>query len=88
MVVNVPSWAYDFCFYYLAVAAVVTIFSLYTIVTLLTLPSIVHKVLPTGTVVLNIIIATVVSVLLTMMQFWICRSALKPAGKEKFAVAC
>lgn len=89
MVVTVPSWAYDFCYYYLAVAAVVTIFSLYTIVTLLTLPSIVHKVLPTGTVVFNILIATTVSVLLTMMQFWICRSALKPAaGKESFAVAC
>jgi hypothetical protein len=88
MIVTVPSWAYDFCYYYLAVAAVVTVFSLYTIVRLVFLPSIVHKVVPTTEIVINLVIATVVSVLLTMMQFWICRSALKPSKVEKFAVTC
>jgi hypothetical protein len=88
MIVNVPSWAYDFCYYYLAVAAVVTVFSLYTLVRLTFLPSIVHKVVPTAEIVINLVIATAVTVLLTMMQFWICRSALKPSKVEKFAVTC
>jgi hypothetical protein len=88
MIVNVPSWAYDFCYYYLAVAAVVTIFTLYTLVRLVFLPSIVHKVVPTAEIVINLVIATAVTVLLTMMQFWICRSALKPSKVEKFAVTC
>jgi len=89
MVVNVPSWAYDFCYYYLAVAAAITVLSLYNLVQLVFLPSVVHKVVPTTTIVINLVIATAVTVLLTMMQFWICRSALKPSsGKESFAVTC
>jgi hypothetical protein len=87
MIITVPSWAYDFCFYYVAVAAVVTVFSLYTIVKTVMLPAPLLKEVGGLGIVLNIVLATVVSVLLTMMQFWICRGALKPV-KESFAVTC
>ena len=90
MIVPVPSWAYDFCYYYLALAALIVVFSVYSIVQLIFLPAIVQKVLPTGVIAINLAISATVTVLLTMMQFWICRSALKPspAVLEKFAVAC
>lgn len=87
MIITVPSWAYDFCFYYVAVAAVVTIFSLYTIVRVLLFPTPLMKEIGGLGIVLNIVLATGVSVLLTMMQFWICRGALKPTT-ESFAVTC
>ena len=87
LIITVPSWAYDFCFYYVAVAAVVTIYSLYTIVQQLMLPVAIQKAAGTFGTVLNIILATGVSVLLTLMQFWICRGALKPTT-ESFAVTC
>jgi len=87
MIVAVPSWAYDFCFYYLAVAAVVTVFSLYNIVQVLLLPSPLQKAAGALSIIINLIIATAVTVLLVLMQFWICRGALKPT-KEAFAVAC
>jgi len=87
LVVNVPSWAYDFCYYYLAVAAVVVVFSLYTLVRLFMLPSVVLKVIPVTSVALSLLLSGAVTVLLTLMQFWVCRSALKPR-REAFAVAC
>ena len=89
LVVKVPSWAYDFCFYYLAVAAVVVVYSLYTLVQLFLLPSAVQKVVPMTALVVALLLSSMVSVLLTMMQFWVCRSALNPRNmKEMFAVAC
>ena len=88
MIVTVPSWAYDFCYYYLAVAAVVTVFTIYTLVRLAFLPSIVHKVVPTTEIVINLVVSAVITLLLMTMQFWICRSALKPSKVEKFAVTC
>jgi len=89
MLIQVPSWAYDFCYYYLAVAAVIAVFSVYTIAKLFMLPSLVKKVIPTTMVALSLLLSGGVSIILTMMQFWICRSALAPrVMKEKFAVAC
>jgi hypothetical protein len=87
MVVQVPAWAYDFCYYYLAVAAVVVVYSLYSLVQLLTLPSLVKKVVPVTAIAISLILSGAVTVLLTMMQFWVCRSALAPR-MEKFAVTC
>jgi len=89
MLVQIPSWAYDFCYYYLAVAAVVVVFSLYSLVKLLMLPSLVKKIVPTTMVALSLLLSGGVTVLLTMMQFWVCRGALAPrTTKEKFAVTC
>ena len=87
MVVQVPSWAYDFCYYYLAVAAVVVVYSLYSLVQLFSLPYLVKKIVPVTSIGIALIISSVVTVLLTMMQFWVCRSALRPTT-EKFAVRC
>ncbi len=87
MVVKVPSWAYDFCYYYLAVAAIIAVYSLWALVKLFTLPGIVKRFVPVTTMALALILSGAVSVILTMMQFWVCRSALKPTA-EKFAVKC
>jgi hypothetical protein len=82
-----PAWAYDFCYYYMAMAAVVVIYSIWALVQLFSIPSIVKRMVPVTSVALAIILSGAVSVVLTMMNFWICRGALKPAT-EKFAVAC
>jgi len=87
MIITVPSWAYDFCFYYVAVAAVIAVFTVYNIVQVLVLPSPLQKAVGALSIVLNLIVATAVSILLVLMQFWICRGALKPT-KEAFAVTC
>ena len=87
LVVKVPAWAYDFCYYYLAVAAVVVVYSLFTLGRLVMLPSLVKKAVPVTAVAVSLILSGAVTVLLTMMQFWVCRSALAPRT-EKFAVAC
>ena len=87
--IQVPSWAYDFCYYYLAVAAVVIVYSLYSIVSLYSLPSIVQRIVPVASISIALLLSGAVTVLLTMMQFWICRSALAPrALMEKFSVVC
>lgn len=89
MVVQVPSWAYDFCYYYLAVAAVIVVYSLYSLVQLLMLPSLVKKIVPVTSIAIALILSGAVTTILTMMQFWVCRSALAPrSAVEKFAVTC
>jgi hypothetical protein len=87
-IVEVPSWAHDFCYYYLAVAGIVVLYSLYSLWQLFTLPGIVRKFVPTASMALALILSGAVTTVLAMMQFWICRSALAPARKEGFAVAC
>lgn len=91
-IVAIPTWAYDFCYYYLAVAALVVIYSLYALYKLLVLPGVVKKFVPTTTMALALILSGAVTTLLTMLQFWVCRGALAPtAGKrtaEGFAVKC
>jgi hypothetical protein len=85
-VVQVPSWAYDFCYYYLAAAALVVVYSVYSIVTVLMLPASVKKAVPVVSMVTALLLSGIVSSVLVMMQFWICRSALRPV--EKFASSC
>jgi hypothetical protein len=82
-----PTWAYDFCYYYMIMAAFVVIYSMWALVQLFSVPSTVKRMVPVVSVATAIILSGAVSVVLTMMNFWICRSALKPAT-EKFAVAC
>ena len=85
-VVTVPSWAYDFCYYYLAAAAVVVVYSVYSIVTVMMLPASIKKAVPVVSMVTALLLSGIVSSVLVMMQFWICRSALRPV--EKFASSC
>ena len=101
-VLATPSWAYDFCYYYAFVAAIVVVSSIYSIVQMLMLPGLVKKMLPLTSIILAIVLSTVVTVVLTMMQFWICRGALaekftkeyfedkkaKVVTKENFAASC
>jgi hypothetical protein len=87
MVVKVPSWAYDFCYYYLAMAALVAIYAIWALYKLFTLPGIVKRFVPMTTMTIALIISSALSIVLTMMQFWVCRSALKPST-EKFAAKC
>jgi hypothetical protein len=94
-IISIPSWAYDFCYYYLAVAVIVVAYSLWALIKLFTLPGIVKKFVPVTMMALALILSGVVTTVLTMMQFWICRSALAPPAakvtikvKEDFAVKC
>lgn len=86
-IVQTPAWAYDFCYYYLAMAAVIVVYSIWALVQLFSIPSIVKRMVPTTSVAIAILLSGALSVVLSMMNFWICRGALKPAT-EKFAVAC
>lgn len=89
MFIQVPAWAHDFCYYYLAVAALIAVYSIWALVKLFSLPGMIKKFVPTTTMAIALVLSGGFSVLLTMMQFWVCRSALAPAAaKEKFAVAC
>ena len=100
-IIAVPSWAYDFCYYYFAVAVIVAVYGIWALVKLFTLPGFVKKFIPSTTLAISIILSSGLAVVLTLMQFWVCRSALKPGSekfanaakmgmktKEKFAVAC
>jgi H+/Cl- antiporter ClcA len=80
---EVPAWAYDFCYYYMAIAIVTALYGVYAIYRVFTLPSIVQKFVPTVAITLSIALGGVLSVVLAMMQFWICRSALEPRGSKK-----
>ena len=82
-IIVVPSWAYDFCYYYLAMAVIVALYGLYALVKLFTLPGMIKKFIPTTTIAIGLILSLGLSVVLSMMQFWICRSALSPAAAKK-----
>jgi hypothetical protein len=85
-IVAVPTWAYDLCYYYLAVAAIVVAYTVYALFRLFMLPGVVKKFVPVITLAIGLILSGGVTAVLTMMQFWICRSALSPSVvKEKFA---
>jgi hypothetical protein len=84
-IVAVPTWAYDLCYYYLAIAAIIVAYTLYALFRLVMLPGVVKKFVPVITLAIGLILSGGVSAVLTMMQFWICRSALSPAQvREKF----
>ncbi len=88
-ILNTPSWAYDFCYYYAFVAAIVVVSVLWSLVKLNMLPTVAKKLLPMTSITVTMLLSALVIVVLTMMQFWICRGALNPAKKtEKFAVTC
>lgn len=87
-VIAVPRWAYDFCNYYLIMAVIMALYGVYALFKLFTLPGMIKKFIPTTTIAIGLILSIGLSVVLSMMQFWICKSALAPvAGKEKFADA-
>ena len=90
-VIQVPAWAYDLCWYYFAVAAVVAVLGVASIVQIFMIPGSIRRFVPTAFLALTIIITVGINVILALMQFWICRSARKApvaAKKESFAVAC
>ena len=66
-VLQVPFWAYDLCYYYLALAVVVMVATVGGILSVIMAPGAMKSLLP--------------------MQFWICRSALKPQSRVLDAVA-
>jgi hypothetical protein len=84
-VVNVPRWAYDFCNYYLIIAVIMALYGVYALIQLFMMPGMIKKFVPTTTIAIGLILSIGLSVILSMMQFWICRSALAPSAvKEKF----
>lgn len=85
--VQVPGWAYDFCYYFLALAAVLAVNTVYALYQLFVMPTGLKKAIPFTATVIALILSGVLTVVLSMMQFWICRSALA-SSKEAFAVAC
>jgi len=86
-ITTTPSWAYDFCYYYLILAVVVIIATVWGVVQLYLLPGSTKRLVPTTGLALSLILSGAVTALLTMMEFWICRSALRPKT-EPFAVSC
>lgn len=93
-IIRVPSWAYDFCYYYFAIAVIVALYAIYAMIQLVLMPGAYKRVIPFISTILALGLSSVVSIVLALMQFWVCRSALKPAAsadgatKESFAVAC
>ena len=83
----IPSWAYDFCYYYLFVGAISVVHLVYTLVQLLMLPPILKKLLPITSMSISMVLTIVLVLVFSLMSFWICRGALKPEV-EKFAANC
>lgn len=82
-IVAVPAWAYDFCWFYFAVAVLILVNSVWALWRLFSLPSLVKKVIPTTSITIAILLSGAFSIVLSMMQFWICRRSLAPAGKKE-----
>jgi hypothetical protein len=74
MFLNVPSWAYDFCYYYFAVAAIVALYTIYALFELFMMPNAVKRFVPMATMAIALILSGIVSGVLALMQFWVCRS--------------
>lgn len=87
-VIAVPSWAYDFCWFYFAAAVLVLVNAVWAIWRVFSLPGMVKKVLPVTSIVVGLLVSGGLTLVLAMMQFWICRGALAPKVSEKFAVTC
>jgi hypothetical protein len=86
-----PSWAYDLCYYFLAVAVIAAVYGVYIIFQVLAVPGLVKRLIPTAGIIIALVLSTSISIVLAMMQFWVCRGALAPArsaSAEKFAVKC
>lgn len=78
--IQIPSWAYDFCYYYFAVAVLIALFSIYAIVQLFLMPNSYRRVIPFVSTVIAMSLSSIISVVLALMQFWVCRAALKPTS--------
>jgi len=85
-IVTAPNWANQLCYYYLAVAAIMTVYGVWALSSLFLLPAAVQKNIPVIATAIGLIVSVGVAIVLTMLQFWICRGAL--AAREKFAVRC
>jgi hypothetical protein len=85
-VVNTPSWAKDLCWYYFAVAALMAVYGLWALIHLFT--TVAKKGVSVWPLAIGVILSVGVTVILALLQFWICRGALGAAAKEKFAVQC
>jgi hypothetical protein len=84
-----PSWAYDFCYFFVFVAAIVVVNAVYSMVNIFRLPEVIKKMLPITSIILSLVLSAMVAVVMTMMQFWICRGALQPSKQvERFAANC
>jgi hypothetical protein len=81
-----PGWAYDFCYYYFAVAVLVALSTVWIMISLIGAPDYVKKIFPVGSVGFMSVVSGTLATILLMMQFWICRSSLKTT--EKFAASC
>jgi hypothetical protein len=78
-----PSWAYTACYYYAAVAAILVLNAAYALFRLFSVPSAIKRLVPTMTMSVALILSSLFIIVLTMMQFWICRGALAPARATK-----
>lgn len=83
-----PGWAYDFCYYYFAVAVLTALSTIWILIALIGAPDYVKKVFPVGSVGFMSVISGTLATILLMMQFWVCRASLKTTSAEKFAVGC
>lgn len=88
-----PAWAYDFCYYYLIAAAITALYSLWALIQLFSVPGAVKRMVPTLSLTVALLLSGTLAVVFGLMNFWICRGALKPTAapattKEMFAVGC
>ncbi len=79
-----PAWAYTACYYYFFVAGVIGVLGVISILQLILMPNASRNLLAILTTSITLVISIAFSAVLVLMQFWICRAALK----EKFAVSC
>lgn len=86
-ILNVPDWAPNVCYVYAIAAAIVVLQGIWVLFQVFTTPSVVRKFIPMISLGIYVILSTMVVGVMTMMQFWICRSALV-TKKEKFATKC
>jgi hypothetical protein len=77
-----PSWAYDLCYYYLAGAVLIVVANVVLLVQILTAPSAFKKVIPLVGIVISVVLSTGIAVLMALMEFWVCRSALRPSVEK------
>ncbi len=72
---TVPSWAYNACYYILAAVGLFLAYSIWQVVRIY---SMTKSVTATGIMAVGTLISMSIMAFTFMMQFWICRSALKP----------
>lgn len=86
-VIQPPTWVASGCYIFLAIAIVLAVYAVYNVFVLYGLPASVVKGIPLLPVAISLLLSAGLSILLAMMQFWIC-STVFPAKTEAFAVPC